>query len=130
MRQAILELIAQPPKQRCPHCHPPRTLAWYQPTRSRGGSLAGEIGSPTAFITSGDLALARAKARGHQKVITYPREISSSFSSKKFTRPNGDATSSGGKPSCLVVKFFIYLVSAGNKTSDSKQQLHFRQYQI
>jgi hypothetical protein len=40
------------------------------------------------------------------------------------------ATSSGGKPSCLVVKFFIYLVSAGNKTSDSKQQLHFRQYQI
>jgi hypothetical protein len=24
----------------------------------------------------------------------------------------------------------IYLVSAGNKTRDSKQQLHFRQYQI
>jgi hypothetical protein len=40
------------------------------------------------------------------------------------------ATSSGGKPSCLVVKFFIYLVSAGNKTRDSKQQLHFQQYQI
>jgi hypothetical protein len=40
------------------------------------------------------------------------------------------ATSSGGKPSSLVVKFFIYLVSAGNNTRDSKQQLHFRQYQI
>jgi hypothetical protein len=40
------------------------------------------------------------------------------------------ATSSGGRPSCLVVKFLIYLVSAGNKTRDSKQQLHFRQYQI
>src|SRR4029077_2365647 len=45
--------------------------------------------SPTAFITSADLALARAKARGHQKVTTYPREIGSSFSSKKFTGPNG-----------------------------------------
>jgi hypothetical protein len=40
------------------------------------------------------------------------------------------ATSGGGKPSCLDVKFFIYLVSAGNKTRESKQQLHFRQYQI
>ena len=40
------------------------------------------------------------------------------------------ATGSGGKPSPLVVKFFIYLVSAGNETRDSKQQLHFRQYQI
>jgi len=28
------------------------------------------------------------------------------------------------------IAFFIYLVSAGNKTRDSKQQLHFRQYQI
>ena len=27
-------------------------------------------------------------------------------------------------------EIFIYLVSAGNKTRDSKQQLHFRQYQI
>lgn len=27
-------------------------------------------------------------------------------------------------------EIIIYLVSAGNKTRDSKQQLHFRQYQI
>ena len=27
-------------------------------------------------------------------------------------------------------EIFIYLVSAGNKTRDSKQQLHFRQYQV
>jgi hypothetical protein len=27
-------------------------------------------------------------------------------------------------------EIFIYLASAGNKTRDSKQQLHFRQYQI
>jgi hypothetical protein len=40
------------------------------------------------------------------------------------------AASSDGKLLSLVVKVFIYFVSAGNKTRDSKQQLHFRQYQI
>jgi len=39
--------------------------------------LAGEIGSLTASITSGDRALALAKARGHQTVTTSQREIGS-----------------------------------------------------
>ena len=41
----------------------------------REGVMFLDTRSPTAFITSGDLALDRAKARGHQKVTTYPREI-------------------------------------------------------
>jgi hypothetical protein len=54
---------------------PSHTLATYQPTHSPSGSLAGEIDSPTA--TSGDRALALAKARGHQTVTTSQREIGS-----------------------------------------------------
>jgi hypothetical protein len=40
------------------------------------------------------------------------------------------ATSSDGKISSLVVIFFIDLVSEGDETGESKQQLYFRQYQI